>query len=134
MQTTPYTMHVSLPGVDHSTAMARTEAALKDEGFGVLTRIDVRETFRAKLDVDFKPYVILGACNPVLAHSALQRDDNIGILLPCNVVVAATDDGAEVSIGRPDVMISMAGNPELGDVASDADARLRRVKEKLAAG
>lgn len=134
MQTTEYTMYAALPGVDYETALERVESALREEGFGILTRIDVRDTFRAKLDVEFKPYAILGACNPVLAHAALQQDDNVGVLLPCNVVVAATEDGAEVAIGRPDMMISMAGNPKLEDVAADADARLSRVRQQLASG
>jgi len=134
MQTTEYTMHAALPGVDYETALERVESALREEGFGILTRIDVRDTFRAKLDVEFKPYAILGACNPVLAHAALQQDDNVGVLLPCNVVVAATEDGAEVAIGRPDVMIAMAGNPGLKDVATDADARLSRVRQRLVSG
>lgn len=134
MQTTGYTMHATLPGVDHEAALESVELALRKEGFGVLTRIDVRDTFRVKLDIDFKPYTILGACNPVLAHAALESDDNVGVLLPCNVVVAATEDGAEVAIGRPDVMIAMAGNPALGDMAVEADARLRRVLQQLASG
>ena len=133
MRNTEYAMYTALPGVDYETAIGLVEAALAEEGFGVLTQIDVRDTLSRKIDVEFKPYVILGACNPSLAHGALMEDDNVGVLLPCNVVVAATDDGAEVSIGRPDMMIAMAGNPALDPVATEAGQRLRRVLDTVSA-
>jgi len=124
-------MYTALPGVDYEAAVDRVVEALSAEGFGVLTRIDIADTLRRKIDVEFRPYVILGACNPTLAHTALSEDDNVGVLLPCNVVVAATERGAEVSIGRPDTMISMAGNPDLSSVAAEAGERLGRVLASL---
>ena len=126
MKTNDYTMHRAIPGVSHEEAVEKVTQALGEEGFGVLTTIDVRATFKARLDADFRPYVILGACNPALAHAALSEDDNIGLLLPCNVVVAATDEGAEVGVVRPDRMMDMAG-PAMGPVAAEAQARLERV-------
>ena len=79
-------------------AIARTEAALKTEGFGVLTRVDVKQTLKAKIDIDFRPYTILGACNPTLAHQALQIEDKVGTMLPCNVVVQQKGDGKVLSL------------------------------------
>ena len=111
--------------------MDSVKEELKKEGFGVLTTIDVKATLKEKLDVEHRPYVILGACNPQLAHQALSMDDNIGILLPCNVVVAATDDGSEVAIARPKAMLSIAGGQALGTFAEEAETRLSRVLEKL---
>jgi uncharacterized protein (DUF302 family) len=105
--------------------------ALKSEGFGVLTTIDVKATMKEKLDVEHRPYVILGACNPHLAHQALSTDDNIGLLLPCNVVVAETADGSEVAIARPKAMLSIAGGEALGTFAEEAEERLGRVLDQL---
>jgi len=102
------------------------EAALQQEGFGILTRIDVRETLKKKIDVDFRPYVILGACNPPLAHRALSAEDTIGLMLPCNVVVAETSSGSEVAIARPSVMMTVADAEGLESVAEEAQARLER--------
>ena len=130
MRDNEYTMHRSLPDLTVDQAVDRVTEVLKDEGFGILTTIDVRATFAAKLEVDFRPYVILGACNPVLAHSALGKDDNIGLLLPCNVVVAEAEGGAEVGCVRPDQMMLMAG-PAIEDVAEEAQARLERVMAAL---
>ncbi len=104
---------------------------MKAEGFGILTEIDVKSTLKDKLGVDYRPYVILGACNPELAHRALSADDNIGLLLPCNVVVAQTENGSEVAIARPTAILSLAESPEVGPVAEDAETRLRRVVEAL---
>ncbi|MCL7981738.1 MAG: DUF302 domain-containing protein, partial [marine benthic group bacterium] len=97
MRENDFGMYRALPGVSYDEAVKRVEAALQDEGFGILTRIDVRETLKKKIDVDFHPYVILGACNPPLAHRALSAEDTIGLMLPCNVVVAESPEGAEVS-------------------------------------
>jgi uncharacterized protein (DUF302 family) len=124
-------MRKELPGTSFDAAVERVTAALKDEGFGVLTTIDVKATMKEKLDVDFKSYVILGACNPNLAHQALTMDDTIGLLLPCNVVVAETADGSEVAIARPRAMLSVAGEESMGDFADEAEARLSRVIEAL---
>lgn len=120
-----------LPGVAFADAVARTTEALKTEGFGVLSEIDVSATLKKKLDVDFRPYVILGACNPQLAHQALRAEPQIGLLLPCNVVVQAEGDGSTVSIADPKAMFTMVSNPGMGDVAGEAEARLRRVIDKI---
>jgi len=101
-------------------------AALQDQGFGVLTEIDLKATLKAKLDVDIEPQVILGACRPPLAHAALQAEPSIGLLLPCNVVVrSAGTDRTVVEALDPDTMVELTGNEKLGEVATDAGARLR---------
>jgi uncharacterized protein (DUF302 family) len=123
----PYGFERTLPGVPFAEAVIRVTEALKAEGFGVLSEIDVSATLKKKLDVDFRPYVILGACNPTLAHKALQAEPQIGLLLPCNVVVQAADGGSTVSIADPKAMFRMVATPGLGAVADDAEARLRRV-------
>ena len=109
----------------------RVRTELKTEGFGVLTEIDMTSTMRAKLGEEMEDYVILGACNPPLAHAALQADRSIGLLLPCNVVVRATDSGTVVEALDPQIMVSLSDNPELKTVADDAAARLGRVLERL---
>lgn len=115
-------------------AVERTTAALKAEGFGVLTTIDVRATMREKLGVEFEPYVILGACNPQLAHRALQADHDIGLLLPCNVIVHQHGDASAVDVVDPRTMMGIAaGNEELAAVAGEAEAGLRRVVAALSA-
>jgi uncharacterized protein (DUF302 family) len=131
MRSVDYGFYKELPGSSLVEAEEKVTEALKSEGFGVLTRIDVRGTLKQKLDVDYKPYVILGACNPQLAYQALSRDDTIGLMLPCNVVVAETENGAEVAILRPKAMFASIQNPALEPVAGEADARLRRVFDNL---
>ncbi len=117
---------------DLEQALARVTAALKEEGFGILTEIDVRATLRKKLDVDFRPYRILGACNPPLAHQALRAEPWIGLLLPCNVVVQQREDGAfEVGAIDPGTMVTLTDNPEIESVANEVDCKLRRVLESL---
>jgi uncharacterized protein (DUF302 family) len=108
-------------------AVEHVTAALKDQGFGVLTEIDVRTTLKKKLDVDFRKYVILGACNPPLAHQALTTELEIGLLLPCNVIVYEDDGGSVVSIADPIAMMHVANNPLLEPVAAEARVRLQRV-------
>ena len=127
MKDTAYSMHRSLPGVTFDQALEVVTAALKEEGFGILTKIDVAETLKTKIGADFRPYVILGACNPVLANQALSSDDNIGLMLPCNVVVASADGGAEVAFARPHAMMDIADAPEIREVADQAQAKLERV-------
>jgi len=105
--------------------LAAVKDALKAQGFGILTEIDMAATMKAKLDVDIAPQVILGACNPPLAHRALQVEDQIGLLLPCNVVVRSLPDGrTEVAAIDPQVMVTMTGNAALAAVADDAAALL----------
>jgi uncharacterized protein (DUF302 family) len=113
-------------------AVEAVVAALKSEGFGVLTRIDVRDTLQQKIGVEFRRYLILGACNPVLAHRALLAEPQIGLMLPCNAVVQETEDNAVlVSIADPKAMFTMVDKPELHAVATDAEQRLRRVLDAL---
>lgn len=119
--------------VPYEEAIAKATAALKEEGFGVLTEIDVKATLKKKLDADFRRYVILGACNPKLAYQALQTELDLGLLLPCNVIVYETDEGQSiVSIIDPLSMMGVVDNESLQEVASQAKERLNRVTEKLA--
>jgi len=114
------------------SALTRAIEALKVEGFGVLTEIDVKETLKKKLDVDFPPYKILGACNPSLAHRALTIAPQVGLLLPCNVTVRQLEDGtSEVSLVDPLVMLGVITNPGLKEVAEEARIRLERVAVAL---
>jgi len=113
-------------------AVEAVEAALKDEGFGVVTRIDMQATLKAKLNADFRPYVILGACNPSLAYEALQLEDKVGTMLPCNVIVqAAGDDRSEIAAIDPVESMQAIPNPRLKSAAREVRARLERVIEKL---
>jgi uncharacterized protein (DUF302 family) len=123
------TTTVNAPFAD---TVQRLRDELKAEGFGVLTEIDVTSTLREKLGEQMEDYVILGACNPPLAHQALELDRRIGLLLPCNVVVRAGDTATIVEALDPQVMVSVSENPELKAVADDAAARLRRVLARLA--
>lgn len=115
--------------------LVRTRAALADQGFGVLTEIDIKSTLKDKLDVDVEPQVILGACRPPLAHQALQADPSIGLLLPCNVVVRSIDGNrTRVEALDPDVMVSVTGNSALADVAEEARKRLTDALDSLQPG
>ena len=119
---------------DYTTAIIRVTDALKAEGFGVLTEIDVKETMKKKLGVDFTPYKILGACNPPLAHRALTIAPEVGLLLPCNVVVRQIEDGVtEVSLVDPLKMMAVVDNSELRAVAQEARTKLERVASTLKA-
>ena len=131
MKDSDYGLRKELPGMPFDQAVESVTQALKGEGFGVLTTIDVKATMKEKLDVEHRPYVILGACNPHLAHQALSMDDTIGLLLPCNVVVAETADGSEVAIARPKAMLAIAGEKALGTFAEEAEARLSRALDRL---
>jgi uncharacterized protein (DUF302 family) len=119
-------------GVTFDQAVSRVIEGLKDEGFGVLTEINVRETLKNKLDVDFRNYRILGACNPSFAYRALQSEDKIGTMLPCNVVVQEHDSGS-VEVSAVDPMASMQAieNQDLGEIAEQVRAKLQRVIEAL---
>ena len=115
-------------------AVTQVTAALKAEGFGVLTEIDVKDTLKKKLDVDFRPYKILGACNPPLAYRALSTAPEVGLLLPCNVTVSYIEDNVtEVAIIDPLSMLGFVQHPDLEPVAEEARARLDRVAKALAA-
>ena len=118
-------------GLPYEQAIEKTTAALKAEGFGVLTEIDVKQTLKQKLDVDFRKYTILGACNPPLAHRALSTELDLGLLLPCNVIVYEADGGSVVSIVDPLSMLGLVDNPDLRQVAQEARARLERVSQNL---
>jgi len=118
----------------YEEALPRVIEALKVEGFGVLTRIDVHDAFREKLGVDFRNYCILGACNPPLAHRALSNRPDAGLMLPCNVVVEESDGGTLVRIVDPAAMMQaggLAGDPVLQEVGAEAELRLKRVAEAL---
>ncbi|GAA2024144.1 DUF302 domain-containing protein [Catenulispora yoronensis] len=108
----------------HPEVVEQVREALREQGFGVLTEIDVQATMREKLGEETGPYLILGACNPPLAHRALSAEPSIGLLLPCNVVVRADGERTVVEALDPDVMVRFTGNPELGPVAAEAKARL----------
>ncbi len=118
---------------DFESALEHTIAALKEEGFGVLTQIDVKATLKTKLDVDYRPYLILGACNPPLAHRALNAAPEVGLLLPCNVTLTQLkDDRIVVSIIDPMIMLSsFTDNPALEEVAGEAAEKLSRVAAAL---
>lgn len=117
---------------DHQTALTKTIAALKEEGFGVLTEIDVSETMKKKLNVEFPAYKILGVCNPPLALRSLTVTPEVGLLLPCNVTVRELEDGHnEVALIDPQMMLGVISNPELEPVAREARARLERVVRSL---
>ena len=131
MEETRYGLRVQVPFA-YEQAVARTTEALKAEGFGVLTTIDVQQTLKQKLDRAFRKYVILGACNPPLADRALRAELEIGLLLPCNVIVYESESGSTIGAMAPLVALGVAGdNPELAAVAQDADTRLRRALTSL---
>jgi uncharacterized protein (DUF302 family) len=121
----------------YDTALAKVTEALKTEGFGVLTEIDVRATLKKKLGEDFRQYAILGACNPPLAHKALQTDPIVGLMLPCNVTVEENDEGTLVNLVNPKAMLlsnpHLSGNQALQEVAEDAYQRFERISKILAA-
>jgi uncharacterized protein (DUF302 family) len=127
-----YGFQRELPHSTFEDAHARVVAALQQEGFGVLTEIDVKATLKKKLDVDFRNYCILGACNPSLARRALDAEPHVGLLLPCNVVVQERPEGGVVvSILDPRTMTGLVDNPAIEPVAVEAEERLKRVLEAL---
>ena len=133
MDSVDYAYTKQLDDIGFDDAVAAVTDALGEEGFGVLTNIDVRATLKKKLDVDFRNYEILGACNPELAYKGLQSEPQLGALLPCNVLVQQdeADESIQVGIIKPSAMFDMVDNDTMQSVADDADARLRRVIESL---
>ena len=132
MKEQPYGYTVNLGDMDFDEAIERVTAALKEQGFGVITEIDVKATFKNKLDVDFRPYRILGACNPKLAHSAIEAEPLIGLLLPCNVVVQDAGDGTvDVAAIKPVEMLSVVDNPDMSTFAGQVDDKVRKVLSAL---
>lgn len=131
MQSTNYGFGQQV-NLSYSEVVERTKEALKAEGFGVLCEIDVQKTLKEKLGADVRPYVILGACNPPLAHQALQAELDLGLLLPCNVVVYATDQGTRVAAMDPEPVLGLVGNPALAPVAQEVKGRLQRVIARVA--
>ncbi|MHB1005471.1 MAG: DUF302 domain-containing protein [Chloroflexota bacterium] len=118
-------------GLSFAEAVEKTKAALKEEGFGVLCEIDVRKTMKEKLNVDFRSYVILGACNPPLAHQALSAELDLGLLLPCNVIVYDEEGGAVVKAMDPEPVLGIVGNPELTPIATQVKEKMQRVVRKV---
>jgi uncharacterized protein (DUF302 family) len=131
MKDPSYAFSKQLDGISVDDALDKVTEALKANGFGVLTKIDVKETLKKKLDVDFRPYVILGACNPKLAHKALKGDSSIGLLLPCNVVVQEADGGALVSFADPKAMFELAPDAPIEEVATEARKLLQSARDLL---
>ncbi len=127
---TAYGFGISVP-FSYEEALPRVKEALKAEGFGVLAEIDVRQTLHEKLNVEMEPYMILGACNPALAHRALLQEPEVGLLLPCNVVVRAEGVRSRVDIADPQVMLGIVGNAQITPLAEDAKQRLQRVLASL---
>lgn len=123
-------MKVNLP---YSAAVERTKDALKGQGFGVLTEIDIKQTMKEKRGVDFRPYVILGACNPPLAERALEAELDLGLLLPCNVVVYEDDGGCVVEAMDPEPVLGVVQNPALVPIAQEVKQRLRAALDQVAA-
>ena len=115
----------------YEQTIEKVATELKKEGFGVLTSIDVKETLKQKINVDFKKYVILGACNPPIAHKALQEEEELGLLLPCNVIVYEKDNKTRVSIFDPMVMIWIMENDNIKPIAAEVQERLQRVLKAI---
>lgn len=129
---TSYGISITIP-LAYARAVERTKEALASEGFGVLSEIDVSATLQTKLGVDFRPYVILGACNPPLAHQALMAERDIGLLLPCNVIVYAADEPGQsvVAVLDPVAALELTGNDAIRPMAEEVRARLTRVLESI---
>jgi uncharacterized protein (DUF302 family) len=123
-----FSKNINIP---YEKAVEKVTAELKKEGFGVLTSIDVKETLKKKIDVDFKKYIILGACNPPLAHKALESEEQLGLLLPCNVIVYENNGGATVSFFDPMIMTKLIDNEKLKTVAEEVQSKMKRVYEAV---
>lgn len=132
-QATTYALKISV-SLDQETAIQRVREALAAEGFGVLTEIDMQATMKAKLDEDMPPYVILGACNPPIAHAALMHDTDIGLLLPCNVIVYQGESPEETVVAAidPVVQLGVTANPDVAPMAAEVREKLARVLDAVA--
>jgi len=117
--------------LSYEDTIDKVTGELMKEGFGVLTKIDVKDTLKNKIDVDFKKYTILGACNPTLAHKALQTEEDIGLLLPCNVIVYEKDEKSVVSIFDPALMKNIVSNESINPIADEVKEKLQRVFESV---
>jgi len=118
--------------LSYADAVSAVTEALKDQGFGVLTEIDVKAVLKKKLEIDKRPYIILGACNPVLANQALDAEPDIGLLLPCNVVVREEEDGSvTVAFMDPSAVLGLVDNPDVASLAAEVRGRLEKVKNSL---
>lgn len=127
-----YYFNTELKGISFEDAREKVVETLKSEGFGVLTNIDIKATLKKKLDVDFRPYEILGACNPPFAYEALQAEPKIGLMLPCNVIIEQNTEGnIEVSAVDPVASMQGVGNNELGEIARQVQDKLKKVIESL---
>lgn len=127
-----YYISTTLKNTTFGEAVKLTTAALKEEGFGVLTEIDIKNTLKSKLDVDFYNYTILGACNPKMAHQALQAENKIGTMLPCNVIVQEREPGQiEISAVDPAVSMLAVENDSLAEIATDVQQKLRKVIQSI---
>ncbi len=114
-----------------SKAIEKTKEELKKEGFGVLTQIDVKATLKEKLNIDREDYVILGACNPTLAHKALEQEQDLGLMLPCNVIIYVKEGKTIVAAIKPTVQMEKIGNPKLNEIAMQVEEKLKRVIDKV---
>ena len=127
-----YYFNIALGRVSFDDAVTKVMAGLKEEGFGIISDIDMKETLKKKIDVDFRKYRILGACNPSLAYNAIQKEGKIGLMLPCNVVVEENENGEiEASIIDPVASMMAIENSELGEVADKVRSKLKKVAENL---
>ncbi len=126
-----YYFNKSLPNLSFEEAIEKVTAALKQEGFGILTEIDIKATLKKKLDADFHPYKILGACNPSFAHKALNAEDKIGTMLPCNVIVQEKEGIVEVAAVNPIASMQAVENEDLADIATSVSDKLQRAVESL---
>jgi len=116
---------------DFEAVVKKVEETLKQAGFGIITSIDIKEKFKEKLGIEFKKYMILGACNPAYAHKAIEAEENIGLMLPCNVIVYEKDDKVVIAAIRPSVAMQMIKNTELKKIAVEVEEQIKHVIEQL---
>ncbi len=127
-----YTFNKTLKRISYEDALVKVTDELKKEGFGIITEIDVKETFKKKLDLDFRKYKILGACNPGFAHKAIETESRIGAFLPCNVIVQELENGdIEVSAVDPEASMSSVENPDLGSIAGEVRDKMKKVIDSI---